>query len=184
MLKRLSLSSFTAHFSEVLSNFQSMTPLRILLILEKPNRVTIKFAWPPPQRLCDIPTINLPPPPPLQLTVNFLRSVRPSFKFRWRWLIPPPVPEKPCDLPKLFHSLPPGDKHWMVPGFDDKIRRGLNNSYLDRARPWASSSTVGTQSLTNLVKRDCSMLENFWKAMFFITGGSWEFKKIYIYTYT
>ena len=184
MLKRLNLSSFADHFSEVLSNFQSMTPLRILLILEKPNLVTIKFAWPPPpQRLCDIPTINLPPPP-LQLTVNFLRSVRPSFKLRWRWLIPPPVPEKPCDLPKLFHSLPPGDKHWLVPGFDDKIRRGLNNSYLDRARPWASSSTVGTQSLTNLVKRDCSMLENFWKAMFFITGGSWEFKKIYIYTYT
>ena len=149
-----------------------MTPLRILLILEKPNLVTIKFAWPPQKALWY--SYDQPPsPPPLQLTVNFLRSVRPSFKFRWRWLIPPPVPEKPCDLPKLFHSLPPGNKHWLVPGFDDKIRRGLNNSYLDRARPWASSSTVGTQSLTNLVKRDCSMLENFWKAMFFITGGSW-----------
>ena len=176
MLKRLSLSSFTAHFSEVLSNFQSMTPLRILLILEKPNLVTIKFAWPPPprpKRLCGIPTINLPPPPFNWRSIFYGPSVRPSFKLRWRWLIPPPVPEKPYDLPKLFHSLPPGDKHWLVPGFDDKIRRGLNNSYLDRARPWASSSTVGTQSLTNLVKRDCSMLENFWKAMFFITGGSW-----------
>ena len=162
-----------------------MTPLRILLILEKPNLVTIKFAWPPPAPKGSVMFLRSTSlPPPLQLTVNFLRSVRPSFKFRWRWLIPPPVPEKPCDLPKLFHSLPPGNKHWLVPGFDDKIRRGLNNSYLDRARPWASSSTVGTQSLTNLVKRDCSMLENFWKAMFFITGGSWEFKKIYIYTYT
>ena len=150
-----------------------MTPLRILLILEKPNLVNIKFAWPPPKARWYSYDQPPSPPPPLQLTVNFLRSVRPSFKFRWRWLIPPPVPEKPCDLPKLFHSLPPGNKHWLVPGFDDKIRRGLNNSYLDRARPWASSSTVGTQSLTNLVKRDCSMLENFWKAMFFITGGSW-----------
>ena len=107
MLKRLSLSSFTAHFSEVLSNFQSMTPLRILLILEKPNLVTIKFAWPPPPPKALWYSYDQPPSPSLQLTVNFLQSVLPSFKLRWRWLIPPPVPEKPCDLPKLFHSLPP-----------------------------------------------------------------------------
>lgn len=49
--------------------------------------------------------------------------------------------------------------------------------YLDLARPWASSSTVGTPRRTNLVKRDCSMLENFWKAMFFITGGSYKRRK-------
>ena len=49
--------------------------------------------------------------------------------------------------------------------------------YLDLARPWASSSTVGTPRRTNLVKRDCSMLENFWKAMFLITGGSYKRRK-------
>ena len=107
MLKRLSLSSFTAHFSEVLSNFQSMTPLRILLILEKPNLVTIKFAWPPPAPKGSVIFLRSTSPPFNWRSIFYGPSVRPSFKLRWRWLIPPPVPEKPCDLPKLFHSLPP-----------------------------------------------------------------------------
>lgn len=44
---------------------------------------------------------------------------------------------------------------------------------LARARPCASRSMVGTPSRTNRVKRDCSILEYFWKAIFLITGGNW-----------
>lgn len=62
-------------------------------------------------------------------------------------------------------------------GFSNEIKLYIILSYLDLARPWASSSTVGTPRRTNLVKRDCSMLENFWKAIFFITGGSCEQKR-------
>lgn len=47
------------------------------------------------------------------------------------------------------------------------------NIYLARALPCASRSTVGTPSRTKRAKRDCSMLENFWKAMFLMTGGNW-----------
>ena len=54
------------------------------------------------------------------------------------------------------------------------VIKGSTN--LGLARPCASRSTVGTPKRTNLVKSDCSMLENFWKAMFLITGGSWERK--------
>ena len=46
--------------------------------------------------------------------------------------------------------------------------------------PWASRSTVGTPKRTNLVNNDCSILENFWKAIFFITGGNWWWSPIMI----
>lgn len=39
---------------------------------------------------------------------------------------------------------------------------------------------VGTPRRTNRVKRDCSMLEYFWKAMFLITGGNWWWSPIMI----
>ena len=52
------------------------------------------------------------------------------------------------------------------------------------ARPWASRSTVGTPSLTKRVKSDCSMLENFWKAMFLMTGGSWWWSPIMIHRFS
>ena len=51
---------------------------------------------------------------------------------------------------------------------------------LGLARPWASRSTVGTPSRTSRVKSDCSMLENFWNAMFLMTGGSWWWSPIII----
>lgn len=56
-------------------------------------------------------------------------------------------------------------------------------SYLGLALPWASRSTVGTPNLTNRVKRDCSILENFWKAMFLMTGGSWWWSPIMIHRF-
>ena len=55
--------------------------------------------------------------------------------------------------------------------------------YLARALPWASRSTGGTPSRTKRVKRDCSMLENFWKAMFLITGGSWWWSPIMMHRF-
>lgn len=53
-------------------------------------------------------------------------------------------------------------------------------SYLGRARPWASNSTYGTPSRTILVNKLCSILQYFWNAMFFTTGGSWWWSPIMI----
>ena len=61
------------------------------------------------------------------------------------------------------------------------LRNTTVHQYPDLARPWASSSTVGTPSRTNLVNRDCSMLENFWNAIFFITGGNYDETKTQIH---
>jgi len=51
---------------------------------------------------------------------------------------------------------------------------------LGLARPCPSKSTVGTPNLTMRVKRDCSILEYFWNAMFLITGGNWWWSPIMI----
>lgn len=55
--------------------------------------------------------------------------------------------------------------------------------YLALALPWASKSIVGTPTRTNRVKRDCSMFEYFWKAMFLMTGGNWWWSPIIIHRF-
>ena len=54
---------------------------------------------------------------------------------------------------------------------------------LGRALPCASRSTVGTPKRTNLVNSDCSILENFWNAIFLMTGGNWWWSPIMIHRF-
>ena len=74
--------------------------------------------------------------------------------------IPPPPPHPPPTPTPLF-----------------------THTNLALALPWASRSTVGTPRRTKRVKRDCSMLEYFWKAMFLMTGGSWWWSPIMIHRF-
>ena len=100
-----------------------------------------------------------------------------------------PLDDKPCTLLTETTAVAGGGGGGggsatgdpiIRPVFDGRIKilrkshKGKNRpTYLALALPWASRSTVGTPNLTSRVNKDCSMFENFWNAMFFITGGSW-----------
>lgn len=63
------------------------------------------------------------------------------------------------------------------------LKTNFGKDYPGLALPWASRSTVGTPSLTRRVKSDCSMLQNFWNAIFLMTGGSWWWSPIMIHLF-